>query len=344
VGSRDRLFGELVESERQPLGAAACVDEDQRAAVRADELEQLRVDRRPDRLARRLHAGALERIELDAALVGLDHRLDRDVDLEVERLAHAGVDDRARPLGADEEPPDLLQRVLRRAEPDPLHVAAGRLGEPLERERQMRAALGLRDCVDLVDDHLLGAIEDPRRLAGEHQVQRLRRGDEDVRRFADHRLALLLRRVAGPDRHLHVGADPAQRCAQVLLDVVAERLQRRDVDEPGAISGRLGHEAVERPQESGQRLARAGGRADQRVLPGRDRRPGLLLSGRRRREGTLEPLTNLRRERIERHPSEGTWRTPAPNRAGHTVMIGRACPIRGSTSGSRRCGRRPGRS
>ena len=42
-------------------------------------------------------------------------------------------------------------------QPDPLHVAPGRLGEPLEREREVRAALGLRDRVDLVDDHLLGA-------------------------------------------------------------------------------------------------------------------------------------------------------------------------------------------
>ena len=37
----------------------------------------------------------------------------------------------------------------------------GRLGEPLEREREVRAALGLRDRVDLVDDHLLDAVEDP---------------------------------------------------------------------------------------------------------------------------------------------------------------------------------------
>ena len=38
------------------------------------------------------------------------------------------------------------------------------------------------------------------RLAGEHQVERLGRGDEDVRRVADHVAPLLLRRVAGADR------------------------------------------------------------------------------------------------------------------------------------------------
>ena len=169
--------------------------------------------------------------------------------------------------------------------------------EPLERERQVRAALGLRDGVDLVDDHLLDAVEDLRGLAGQHQVQRLGRGDEDVRRVADHVAPVLLRRVAGAQADLDVGADPAQRRAQVLLDVVGERLQRRHVDEPRAVGARLGDEAVERPQEGGQRLARAGGRRDQRVLAGRDRRPGQRLGRRGLRERPLEPLPHLRRER-----------------------------------------------
>ena len=109
-----------------------------------DELEDLGVDRGPDRLARRL--AARERVEVGAvrALVGLDHRLDRHVDLEVERLAHAGVDDRAGALRADEEAADLLERVLGRGQADALDVALGLLGEPLEREREVRAALGLR--------------------------------------------------------------------------------------------------------------------------------------------------------------------------------------------------------
>ena len=292
VGARDRLLGELVEAQREPLGAAAAVDEDQRAAVLAHELEQLRVDRRPDRLAGRLHAGALERIELDVR-VGLDHRLDRHVDLEVERLAHAGVHDRAGALRADEEAADLLERVLGRAQADPLHVAARRLLEPLERERQVRPALGLRDGVDLVDDHLLDALEDLGRLTGQHQVERLGRGDQDVRRVADHVAPVLLRRVAGAQADLDVGADAPQRRAQVLLDVVGERLQRRHVDEPRAVGGRLGDEAVERPQEGGEGLARAGGRRDQRVRAGRDRRPGQRLGRRGLREGALEPLPDL---------------------------------------------------
>ena len=72
----------------------------------------------------------------------------------------------------------------------------------------MGAALRLGDGVDLVDDHRLDAGEDLARLRGHHQVQRLRRRDQDVRRLAEHRLALVLRRVAGPQADREVGADP----------------------------------------------------------------------------------------------------------------------------------------
>ena len=82
--------------------------------------------------------------------------------------------------------------------------------------------------------HQLGAVEQLLRAAGQHQVQRLGRRDQDVGRLAQHRLALALRRVAGADRDLQVGADAAQRRAQVAVDVVGQRLQRRDVDEPDA--------------------------------------------------------------------------------------------------------------
>ena len=211
----------------------------------ADELEDLRVDRGPDRLARRL--GARERIELDVGLLRLDHALDRHVDLQVERLAHAGVDDPARPLRADHEAADLLERVLGRGQADPLDGPVGRLLEPLERDRHVRAALGLGDGVDLVDDHGLDVGEDLARPAREHQVQRLGRGDQDVRRVARHVAPVLLRRVAGAHADADVGADPAQRRAQVLLDVVGERLQRRDVDEPGAVLRGLLGEPVRAP-------------------------------------------------------------------------------------------------
>ena len=63
LGGRELLVGslvvELVQALGEPLGAAAVVDEDDRRGVLADELEQLRVDRRPDRA--RVGAGSSDR-------------------------------------------------------------------------------------------------------------------------------------------------------------------------------------------------------------------------------------------------------------------------------------------
>ena len=80
--------------------------------------------------------------------------------------------------------------------------------------------------------------------------------------------------------------DPGERGPKVALDVIAERLERRDVQDPAA-SGRisryrLDEQPVKRPQEGGQRLARACRRQDQRVPAPADGVPSLAL-GRRRR-------------------------------------------------------------
>ena len=294
VGAGDLLTRHLVEAERQALGAAAGIDEEDRRAVGAHELEELGVDRRPDRAARGLGA-AEEGVEVGrGGGVGLDHRLDGDVDAQVEGLAHAGVDDLARPPRADHEARDLLERALRGAQPDALDVASGLGGQPLEGEGQVRPPLGRGDGMDLVDDAPLGAREHLLGAARQHQIQRLRRGDEDVRRLAEHRLAFALGRVAGPERDAQVGADSAQGSTQVAFDVVGQRLQRRHVDQPrAALAGlRLGHEAVDRPQKSGECLTRARGRRDEDVLAGGDRGPRLGLGRRRLGERPFEPLAN----------------------------------------------------
>ena len=111
---------------------------------------------------------------------------------------------RAVRAGADQEARDLLDRLLRRREADAQQPVAAERRQPLEREREVRAALVRRERVDLVDDH--GARGREHRAAGlraEQDVERLRRGDEDVRRRAAHALALARRRVAGA----HPGAD-----------------------------------------------------------------------------------------------------------------------------------------
>ena len=191
MGAGDRRVGELVQPQRQPLRETAVVDEDDRRPVLLDELEQGRVDRGPDRARGRLVAGRHHDVvgedELAEAGVGarLAHVLERDDDLEVELLADPHIDELDRPA-ACHEAPDLLERPLRRREPDPLERLLGDPREPLQREGEMRAAFRPGDGVHLVDDHRLDAAEDLPPLRGEEQEERLGRRDQDVRRRAEH--------------------------------------------------------------------------------------------------------------------------------------------------------------
>ncbi len=67
---------------------------------------------------------------------------------------------------------------------------------------------------------------------------------------------------------------------------------------------------VDRPQERGQRLARAGRRRDQDVLARGDRRPGLSLRRRRLGECALKPVAGGGTEAAERHRRSSLARGP----------------------------------
>ncbi len=162
--------------------------------------------------------------------------------------------------------------------------------------REVRAALVARHRVDLVDDDRLdGAQRVAALLAGDQQVERLGGGDHEARRLAHHRAALRAGGVAGAHRHAHLGRieaelggdarDLGQRPFEVLGDVDGQRLQRRHVDDARHAVDLLAAlvravEAVDAHEEGGERLARTGGRGDERVAPGGDVRPRLLLRAR----------------------------------------------------------------
>src|SRR5207249_2017598 len=141
-------------------------------------------------------------------------------------------------------------------------------------------------------------------------VERLGRGHEDVGRTARHRLAGARRRIARADEDTDLGERRAarrrpgtelgERRGQVLLDVVAERLERRDVDDVRPVlqetALRQPEEAVDRPEEGGERLARAGRRREQRVGSGGDGGPAGGLDRRRLAEAIPEPARDQGRE------------------------------------------------
>src|SRR5206468_8493149 len=115
----------------------------------------------------------------------------------------------------------FFYRLLRRREADALQLAAADVVEALEREREVRAAARLQHGVDLVDDHRARGLQHgPRALGGQQQIQRLGRGDQDVRRRAQHRRALVLRSVAAAHGSSYFygrqGVDLAPRYRQVL--------------------------------------------------------------------------------------------------------------------------------
>jgi hypothetical protein len=179
--------------------------------VLLDELEDLRVDRGPDRLRGRLAAGAEDVGDLGVH-ARLAHVLERDDDLQVELLGAAGVDELDRAPAGD-KPADLLERALRRREPDPLEGLAGQALQPLDGDREVGPALRPRDGVHLVEDQRLDAGQRLSGARGEQQEQGLGRGDQQVGRLPQHRGALLLRRVPRAHRDLDVGLEPGERAA-----------------------------------------------------------------------------------------------------------------------------------
>ena len=105
----------------------------------------------------------------------------------------------------------------------------------------MRPALVVGYGMNLVNDHGLNIPQNrPAFFRGQQDVQRLRRGYENVRRAFQHGPPLVHQGIAGADgcadlRHQEPALarhqkDFAERHFEVLLNVVAQRLQWRNVE------------------------------------------------------------------------------------------------------------------
>ena len=171
----------------------------------------------------------------------------------------------------------------------------------------MHAALVIGDGVNFIDNHRFHIAQDGAALLRRQQnVERLGRGDENVRRPLQHQAPVFHQRVARANRGANLRHQQAaigrhlqnfpERHFEIFLNVVAEGLEGRNVENFGAVaqlaSQRFADETVNTGQKSGQRFARSGGSRDQRSMAGKDVRPTLLLRFGRRREARREPFLN----------------------------------------------------
>jgi hypothetical protein len=264
---RAEPFRELV---RHALGEAARVHRNERCAVRLDQRHQPVIDLLP-------HLVRHDRFERRAG------HLDGKVQMALVALVHDGG------FLLGEKPGHLVDRLLGGRQADALQPPAADMVQALERQREVRAAPRLEHGMDLVHDHHARALQHgARALRGEQQVQRLGRGDEDVRRRFQHRRALVLRRVAGAHgrgdfdfRAKRVNF--AARLGQILVDVGRQRLERRNVDDAHFV-GQAGlqafsEKAVDRGEKGGKGLPGARGRRNQRMLAAPDSAPAFELGG-----------------------------------------------------------------
>ena len=113
-------------------------------------------------------------------------------------------------------------------------------GESLKAQREMRAATIVHDGVYLVENHSPHAAQHfAAGVRRKEQIKRLRRRDQNVRRRFDKRPTLRCGRVAGANFgakidimtfRLQQFTNSSERFLQIFADVVAQSLERRNVN------------------------------------------------------------------------------------------------------------------
>ena len=169
----------------------------------------------------------------------------------------------------------------------------------------MGSALVVGYGVDFVDDDGADVAEVLAGFSGgEEDVERFRRGDEDVGRVAEHGGAVFGEGVSGADAGANFGGevaafegellDFAEGLVEVFLDVVGEGFEGGDIDDlraggEGADDG-VAEELVDADEEGGEGFSGAGGGGDEGWLASEDAGPAVLLGFGGRAEFVEEPL------------------------------------------------------
>ena len=231
----------------------------ERGAVGPDQLQQLGVHRRPDRAAAALAARHLDGSSLLGAAAGRARACPPPARRPQVELLGARRRPRSSPGAGGPRRPGRPGSARSRpaAAGWPTGRCAGGSPPASATRRSRRSRIRARCAPRLVPatawiSSTITAPDAGEHLPparGEQQVQALGRGDEDVRRGAQHALRGRAAGVSpGAHRHGHLGrlqapqrggrGDAGQRAAQVALDVVVQGLQGREVEQPRAAAGR----------------------------------------------------------------------------------------------------------
>ena len=168
----------------------------------------------------------------------------------------------------------------------------------------MGAAFIRRQRMDLVHDHCAGGRQHfASRGARRQDIKRFRRRHQNMRRTAFHFFPLRLRRItaAHPGANVDIGimqtlelrANSGKRCDEIFLDVVGQRLQRRDVDQLYFVAEfsrhALAHQGIDGRKKCRQGLTGTGRGRNKNMAPSQDCRPCVALCRRWFGESLVEP-------------------------------------------------------
>src|SRR5262249_2860561 len=134
-----------------------------------------------------------------------------------------------------------------------------------------------------------------------------RRRQQDFRRVGPQTLPGGGRRIAGPQDHARQrpwlgkeGLESGKAGAQVLADVVAKGLERREIETADRCGRRQRQQLAQQGGEGSKRLTRAGRGAEQEIATGGDDGPGGALRRRRTAETLGKPRSDRARQRRQR--------------------------------------------
>ena len=260
--------GELLFGER-PVSAAhrAVVDEDLDAGASQRVRDLLGLRSTLDEDEALLAAGELPDARRGLADVGAEIQAKVAVCLRTRR-----IDQPERSLARALEPlADDLRVADGGREADALNVAAAHRDQALEQAREVRSAIVGGERVHLVDDDGGEAFEDGARVgagADHHDLERLGRGHQNVRRRLAEALLARVAHVAVPLEDLEPD-HPRVRLKPLLL-VVEERANRADVEHRDGLEV-LRQDAREQREDRGFRLPAGGRRQHDGVAAVEDR-------------------------------------------------------------------------